>query len=503
MNNVRRFPSRRGHGGPPAEPPSIAGRAPRHNLEAEAAVLSAILLEPPALDGVLEILGDGRAFYADANRHVYEAARELSQKGAPVDIVTIAAWLRDKGFYDRFGGGAYLAQLSDATPAVAHVAEHARVVQELWRLRMLAATCQRISAECYGDVGPVQEFIDLAEGAIYELARPSEASAIARVNVAIKDVFQQMSDVAKRGHRIIGIPTGYERVDAKLGGLIAGNLLVIAGRPGMAKTSLATCMAVNVASPRTVSVTDPDDQYGRSREAPDEETAAIFFSLEMPRDQLVMRMICAEARVDHSRVRQGMLQAEDWRRLTEAASYISALPIFIDDTANLGLLEMRAKVRRIQAEYNRPATDAQPGRRVGGVFIDYTQIMKAPPNAMSREQEVGDNAKGLKNLAKDLKVPVIALSQLNRLVETRSTKDRRPQLSDCRDSGAIEEAADCLIGLYRPEYYDEDSDQKGIAELLFLKNRHGPTGKVLTRFTASCTRFDNLAPGEMPEGYDE
>lgn len=500
MSNLRYF--RRGNQ-PPKEPPTIAGRAPRHDLGAEAAVLSAILIERDALDRVLEILRPEH-FYSDANRRVYEGAEALAAAGTPIDIVSIASWLRAREWMGQIGGPSYLAQLADATPAVAHVTEHAMIVRELARQRQLVATCQRIAAEGYGDVGVVQEWIDVAESAIYDIARPAGSSAVARVNGIVREVFQQMNDSAARGHRIIGIPTGYDRLDAKLGGLVDGNVLVIAGRPGMAKTSVATCIAVNVASPRTVDIPDPDKPYGPKERRPDEETGVIFFSAEMPKEQLVARMVCAEARVDSGKVRENMLQAEDWRRLTEAASYISALPIFIDDSANLGLLEMRAKIRRLQAEYNRPATDTQPGRRIGCAIFDYLQILKAPPNAMSREQEVGENAKGLKQLAKELKIPVIVLSQLNRLVETRSTKDKRPQLSDCRDSGAIEEAADCLIGLYRDSYYNaETTTQRGIAELLFLKNRHGPTGKVLLRFDESCTRFDNLAPGEYEGMVDE
>lgn len=504
MNNIRRFPHRRnGHGGPPAEPPVIAGRCPPADLDAEAAVLSAILLERDALDRVLEILRPEH-FYSDANRRIYEGAEALAAAGTPIDTVSVASWLRSREWMGQIGGPSYLAQLADATPAVAHVAAHAQVVYEKWRIRQLIGTCQRISAEGYGDVGVVQEYIDAAEHSIYELARPSQSSSVLRVNGVVRDVFQQMNDTAARGHRIVGIPTGYEMLDAKLGGLISGNVLVIAGRPGMSKTSLATCIAINVASPRTVDIPDPDRPYAPKDTRPDDETGVIFFSSEMPKDQLVTRMVCSEGRVDLGRVRQNMLMAEDWRKLTEAASYISALPIFVDDSADIGLLEMRAKIRRLQAEYNRPATDAQPGRRIGCCIVDYLQLLKAPPNAMSREQEVAENAKGLKNIAKELKVPVIALSQLNRLVETRSTKDKRPQLSDCRDSGAIEEAADCLIGLYRDSYYNpETTKQRGIAELLFLKNRHGPTGKVLLRFSDSCTRFDNLARDEYPDMVDE
>lgn len=228
------------------------------------------------------------------------------------------------------------------------------------------------------------------------------------------------------------------------------------------------------------------------------------FSLEMPREQLGTRMVCSEGRVDLGKLRQGYLQPEDWRRLTEAASYLSSLPIWIDDTPALGILELRAKVRRIQAEYNRPATPSAPERKVGLVVVDYLQLMKGRDGVNSREQEISEISRGLKQLAKELCVPVIALSQLNRAVETRTTKDKRPQLSDLRESGAIEQDADTIIFIYRDEYYNaETTSSKGIAELIIAKQRNGPTGKVLTRFTATCTRFDNLAPGDYPESDDE
>jgi replicative DNA helicase len=394
-------------------------------------VLSAILLSREALDRVLEILKPEH-FYSDANGRIYEGMQQLALAGTPIDIVSVASYLRDRERLAQIGGSAYLAQLADATPAVAHVGAHAQVVYEKWRLRALIATCQRVAAEGYGDVGEVQGFIDGAEQDIYQLARTSQTSSVQPINQVLRAAFQQITAAAERGDRITGISTGYEKLDAKTAGLHAGDLMIVAARPGMGKTSFVLNLGVNVASPRTVNVAGPDEHDGG---APRQEPGfgVCVFSLEMPREQLAVRMVCAEGRVDVGKVRQGFLQPDDWRRLTEAASYLSSLPVWIDDTSALGILELRAKVRRIQAEYNREATNTSPERKVGLVVVDYLQLMKGREGVSSREQEISEISRGLKQLAKELSVPVIALSQLNRSVETRTTKDKRPQLSDLRE----------------------------------------------------------------------
>lgn len=483
-------------------PEIIAGRVPPHDLDAEAAVLSAILLSREALDRVLEILKPEH-FYSDSNGRIYEAMQQLALLSIPIDIVSVASYLRDRERLQQIGGPTYLAQLADATPAVAHVGAHAQVVYEKWRLRALIATCQRVSAEGYGDVGVVQEFIDGAEQDIYQLARTAQTSSVQPINQVLRAAFQQITAAAERGDRITGISTGYEKLDAKTAGLHGGDLMIIAARPGMGKTSFVLNLGVNVASPRTVAVAGPNDPGG-GVERQEPGFGVCVFSLEMPREQLAVRMVCSEGRVDVGKVRQGFLQPDDWRRLTEAASYLSSLPIWIDDTSALGILELRAKVRRIQAEYNREATATTPERKIGLVVVDYIQLMKGRAGVNSREQEISEMSRGMKQLAKELGVPVVALSQLNRAVETRNTKDKRPQLSDLRESGALEQDADTIIFIYRDDYYNpETSDRKGLAELIIAKQRNGPTGKVLTRFTNSCTRFDNLAVGDYPDLPDE
>ena len=498
------FPPRSRDYRPPREPPIVAGRVPPHDLDAEAAVLSAILLKRDALDQVAELLKPEN-FYSEANGKIFEAAVELATKSQPIDTVQIASWLRDRERLAQIGGPAYLAQIVDATPAVAHVQAHAKTVREKWRLRRLIAECQRISAEGYGDVGGVQEFIDGAEQSVYELARTVETSNAQPLSVVLRAAFEQISKAAERGDRITGISTGYGKLDEKTAGLHDGDLSIIAARPGMGKTSFVLNLAVNVASPRKITMPGPEEPgYGGETERQEPGHGVAVFSLEMPREQLATRMVCSEGRVDVGKLRGGHLGAEDWRRLTEAASFLSVLPIWLDDTPAIGLLEVRAKVRRMQAEYNRAASEGQPERRLGLVVIDYLQLMSGRQGVSSREQEISEISRGLKQLAKELRVPVIALSQLNRAVETRTTKDKRPQLSDLRESGAIEQDADMIIFIYRDEYYNpETTEQRGIAELIIAKQRNGPTGKVLTRFTSSCTRFDNLDPRDYPDAVDD
>jgi replicative DNA helicase len=484
---------------PPAPAP-VAGRIPPHDLDAEAAVLSAILLERDALDKVLELL-QAEHFYSEANRRIYEVAVELSSQGTPIDVVSVAGMLRDRERLAQVGGSAYLAQLVDAVPSVAHIETYARMVREKWRIRQLIATCQRVAAEGYGDVGEVQQFIDGAEQAVYEIARTPEASSVQRIEPIIRSVFEQITELARRGERITGVPTGFERLDAKTAGLHDGELTIVAARPGMGKTSFVLNVAVNVASPKTVSDAGLEDAASAAREEPGMGVAV--FSLEMPREQLASRMVCSEGRVDVGKMRQGFLQDRDWNSLTQAASFLYRLPIWIDDTPSLGVLELRAKVRRLQAEYDRATPEGGLGQRIGLVIVDYLQLMSGSQYTASREQEISEISRGLKRLSKELRVPVIALSQLNRAVETRGAKDKRPQLSDLRESGAIEQDADNIIFIYREDYYEVDSDKRGIAELIIAKQRNGPTGRVKVRFESAYTRFDNLAQEANDEAYDD
>lgn len=472
----------------------VGGRVPPHDLDTEAAVLSAVLLAAEAFDQVQEILAPEH-FYSEANRKIYEAVLDLQSAGKPVDIVTVAAWLRDRERLQAVGGTPYLAQLADATPAVAHVEHHAKVIREKWRVRQLIATCQRFAAEGYSDYGDVQGFIDQAEQAVFDIARIPEGTTIVPVKDAIHGAFQILAEAAKRGGSVTGMPTGFVQLDKKCAGLHPGDLYIVAGRPGMGKTSFVLNVAINCAMPRRQEVADPSDPYA---EAGIEEPGygVAFFSLEMPREQLASRLLAVEARVDVSRIRSGDMRREDWNKLTDAAARLGRLPIWLDDTPALTLLDLRAKVRRLQADLKRGGDATAPAQKLGLVVIDYLQLMQGRKDAASREQEISELSRGLKQLSKEMGVPVMALSQLNRSVETRTTKDKRPQLSDLRESGAIEQDADTILFIYRDDYYFRDSPDKGLAEVIIAKQRNGPTGTVKVKFTSEYTRFDNLAPGE-------
>ena len=467
---------------PAAELRPSAGRVPPAAPDAEAAVLSSCLLSPEALDNVQEIL-ESDHFYDPRHRHVFEAMLGLLEASRAVDTVSVAGVLRDRGRLEQAGGAAYLAELVDATPAVAHVEEHARSVREKWRLRSLIATCQRVAAEGYGDTGDVQTFVDGAEQAIFELARVKGESPIVPVKEAIKVAFDVLTKARQRGGGVTGFSTGFAVLDQRTSGLHKGDLYIVAGRPGMGKTAFVLNLAANLAAHHA----QPDERGEAQTGA-----GVAFFSLEMPREQLAARLLASEARVNVSSLRSGQIQAEDWNRLTEAAGRLGRLPIWLDDTPAVSLLDLRAKIRRLQAELVRD------GRELGLVAIDYLQLMSGRKGANSREQEISEISRGLKQLAKEMQIPVLALSQLNRGVENRGTKERRPQLSDLRESGAIEQDADAIMFVYRDEYYNPDGPDVGKAEIIIAKQRNGPTGKVDLRYTKECTRFDNLER----EAYD-
>ncbi len=495
------------------EPPMIAGRVPPHDLDAEASVLSAVLLSgdakiPAYRDALERVASIVRSddFYSEPNRAIFSAALALLEAKAPIDIVSVGAWLRDSEQLAQVGGPSYLGQLSDATPYVPHVEHHAQIVAEKARKRRMIATCQRIAAEGYGDVGDDDEWMDASEQAIFEIVHVPQKSAMKPIGATMRKALQEAWEAAERGERLTGTPTGYERLDYKIAGLHEGDLMIVAARPGMGKTAFVMNVAVNVASDRTITEQHVTERRLIERHVPGQ--GVCVFSLEMPEEQLAVRMACSEARVDLGKMRAGLLQGEDWRALIGATNLIEKLPVFVDDTPAISPLELRAKVRRKQAEYNRAEVKADPARgvlsaperKIGLVVVDYLQLMKGRDGVNSREQEISEISRGLKQLAKELRVPVIALSQLNRAVETRSTKDKRPQLSDLRESGAIEQDADTIIFIYRDAYYNpETTNARGIAELIIAKQRNGPTGKVLVRFTDTCTRFDNLAPGDYPD----
>jgi len=364
-------------------------------------------------------------------------------------------------------------------------------------VRQLILACQRVTAQGYVGYGDAQQFIDSAEQAVYDIARTRESSSVHPLRDVMRETFKRIERANARGARITGIATGFDRYDRITSGLHDGELTIVAARPGMGKTSLVLNIAANVASPQQLeNASDPNDRWERPG------FGVIIFSLEMPREQIVNRMLCAEARVDVSKVRTGMLTPTDWSKLTQAASHLGSLNVWVDDSATLSMLELRSKVRRLQAEFDRVDEADREGekkQRIGLVMVDYLQLMRGRENAASREQEISEISRGLKQLAKELSLPVIALSQLNRAVETRGEKSKRPQLSDLRESGAIEQDADNICFIYRDDYYNRESTDRNIAELIVAKQRNGPTDIVKVRFDAQYTRFDNLADGEYED----
>ncbi len=482
---------------PVENPPPIEGRVPPHDLDAEAAVLSAVMLDPGALDRIVDLKADH--FYSESHRRIFEACLELKSHGSPVDVVQVASWLRDRQRLAQVGGMGYLAQILDAAPVVANVGAYGEIIREKFRVRQVILACQKVSAQGYGDYGDPQAFIDSAEQAIYNISRSSGKQTVEKLLDVMKKSFKRLNDAVARGDRITGVSTGFDRFDRMTAGLHEGDLSIVAARPGMGKTSFVLNLAANVASPKNrEAASDPNQRWEEGG------VGAIIFSLEMPREQLANRLVCSEAKVDVSKMRTGFLTPQDWSKLTQAASFLGSLPIWIDDSSGLTLLELRAKVRRIQSEFEVRDDEGRKLKKIGLVIIDYLQLMKGRDGAQSREQEISEISRGLKQLAKELEVPVIALSQLNRAVETRSEKSKRPLISDLRESGAIEQDADNIIFIYRDDYYNkEDSAEPGIAELIIAKQRNGPTGTAKVRFDKQWTRFDNLAEGEYEDNGEE
>jgi replicative DNA helicase len=365
------------------------------------------------------------------------------------------------GKLQRVGGDEYLLALTDTIPTVANIEAHARIVKEKAVVRRLIHACYEQVARGFGDYGQIEEYLDGAEKAIYDVAKDRLRDRPEHINDVVIRTFEAITAAAERKEHITGLPSGFLKLDWFTAGMHPGDLIICAGRPGMGKTAFALNVALNAC---------------RARQA-----AVMVFSLEMPKDQLARRLLCSEAGVDSNKLRTGHLSREDWAQLTRAAGELSELPIWMDDAASLTVMELRAKARRFKSQHD-----------VQLVVVDYLQLMRAGVRTDSREQEISEISRSLKALAKELGIPVMALSQLNRGVETRGSKDKRPQLSDLRESGAIEQDADTILFIYRDEVYNQDSSDKGIAEIIIGKQRAGPTGTVRCKFLREYTRFENL-----------
>lgn len=439
-------------------------KVPPQNIEAEQSILGSILLDNQALNNALEIL-EAKDFYSEAHRRIFTATIELSDRNEPCDLITLANILKNKKQLDAVGGVAYLASLVDNVPSAANIAYYAKIVKERAILRSLIGTATGILKNSYDTGADVDRVLDEAEHAIFEISENKIRPAFFPIKDIIKDSFKTIERLYERKSLITGVPTGFEKIDDLTSGLQKSELIIIAGRPSMGKTAFA----LNIASHAAVEMGLP----------------VAIFSLEMAKEQLAMRMLASEAKVDSQRLRRGLLGETDWPKLTIAAGRISDAPIFIDDTPALMVLEMKAKARRLKAENGLEL-----------IVLDYLQLMRGGGYKDSREQEISEISRSLKALAKELRVPVIALSQLNRKVEDRT--NRRPQMADLRESGAIEQDADLIAFIYRDEVYNrsEDNPEKGMAEIIIGKQRNGPVGIVKLAFMEKYTSFENLARPE-------
>jgi len=441
-------------------------KIPPQNLEAEQSILGGILLENSSINSAVEILSKDD-FYSEAHRKIFKTIIEISDKNEPVDLITLSSSLKDKGMLDSVGGTSYLASLVDNVPSAANVANYAKIVKEKAILRGLIGSATNIIDSCYETGSDVDVVLDKAEHSIFEISQNKVRPSFYPIKDIVKDSFLAIEGIYTRKGLYTGVETGFGKIDDLTSGLQPSDLIIIAGRPSMGKTAFALNIAQFAAMENKIPVA--------------------VFSLEMSKEQLGFRLLASEAKVDSQRLRKGQLGEIDWPKLTTAAGRLSEAPLYIDDTAAITVLEMKAKSRRLSAESG-----------LGLIVVDYIQLMRADGYRDNREQEISAISRSLKALAKELKVPVIALSQLNRQVETRT--NRRPQMADLRESGAIEQDADVIAFIYRDEVYNksDDNPEKGTAEIIIAKQRNGPTDTVKLAFLEKFTSFENLAHAEGP-----
>jgi len=436
-------------------------KLPPQNIEAEQSILGGVLIENDALNTVVEFLEDGD-FYREAHQKIFKCMIALSEKNEPLDLITITNELKKKKELEAIGGASYLASLVESVPTAANIAYYAKIVKEKSILRKLISTATDIVTQSYQEGKDLEDFLDEAEQAIFRISENQVRPAFYPIKEIVKESFKVIERLYEKKELITGVPSGFKDLDRKTAGFQNADLIIVAGRPSMGKTALC----LNIAQQAAINA----------------KVSTAIFSLEMSKEQLAIRMLCSEARVDSARLRSGFLSESDWPKLTMAAGALSDAPIFIDDSAAISVLELRAKARRLKAD-----------RGLGLVIVDYLQLMRGRSGVERREQEISEISRSLKALAKELNIPVIAISQLSRKAEDRP--GRRPQLSDLRESGAIEQDADVIIFIYRDEVYNHDSDHKGTAEVIIGKQRNGPTGKVDLSFISEFTTFKDLFRG--------
>jgi replicative DNA helicase len=439
-------------------------KLPPQNIEAEQSVLGAILLDNNALYTAFELITP-EDFYKDSNKKIFIAMTELLEKNEPVDLITLTDHLTKKDHLNAIGGVQYLTSLASMIPTSANVRFHSKIVREKSMVRGLLRSVTDIARNVYETEQDAEELIDYAEKTIFDLSERRISPSFSVLKDVIKDSFQMIEQLYDKKETVTGVSTGFKELDEMTTGLQKSDLIIIGGRPSMGKTAFS----LNIAQHVGVNLKEP----------------VAVFSLEMSKEQLAFRMLCSEAMVDSNNIRKGFIRKDDWHKLTSAAGKLAESPIFIDDSSAVSVLEMRAKARRLKVEHG-----------LSLIIVDYLQLMRGRSNVERREQEISEISRSLKGLAKELRVPVIALSQLNRGVETR-TGNKKPTLADLRESGAIEQDADVIIFLYRDEVYNKDSnDNKGKAEIIIAKQRNGPTGSINLSFLSQCTRFENYTDRE-------
>ena len=436
-------------------------KVPPHNLEAEQAVLGGVFLKNEVFHDLIDLIGPDD-FYSPVHSTIYRAFQELFRKSKPMDLLTVQEELTLQGSLDEVGGPVYLAELADSTVAAANAPFHAKIVRDRSVQRQLITVASSIIESCFEGRSEVDGLLDESEQAIFAISEARSNRTYMGSKELLASVFDKLTELFNRKELVTGVPTGYAELNELTAGLQSTDLIIVAGRPAMGKTSFALNVALNAAA-----------DYG---------VPTAVFSLEMGMDQLMMRMLCTRARVNLSSLRRGYLTDEDWARLYDAGDYLAQAPIYIDDTPAISTLELRARCRRLKAE-----------KGLGLVVVDYLQLMRAGRTIDSREQEISEISRTLKALAKELDIPVVALSQLNRKVEERT--DKRPKLSDLRESGAIEQDADMIMFLYRDSVYNDapDNPKANIAEVIIGKHRNGPTGHVELFFDKEYTAFRNLS----------
>lgn len=447
-----------------------AGRIPPQNLEAERSVLGAILVQNEAIHRVLEVGLETRDFYRDSHQKIFEVLITLSERSEPVDLVTLTSALRDRGTFEAVGGTATITSLFEDSFAVGNVAYYANIVRNKALLRRMIETTAEIAGDAFDGIEDVEAFLDDAEKKVFSVSDTKLTKTFSSMQeILVNDVVPTIELLSQKKADVVGLHTGFTEFDKLTSGLKGGQLIIIAGRPAMGKTSLTMSMALN--------------------SAVQHKAVVALFSLEMAKDELGFKLLSGLARIDSKRLKVGRLADRDWPRLAQAADSLSKSRIFIDDSGDLSVMDMRARCRRLLSQQ----------KKLDLIIVDYLQLMKASKGASrgdsSREREISEISRNLKGLAKELKVPIIALSQLNRGVESR--QDKRPMLSDLRESGAIEQDADMVAFVYRDEVYNKDSEDKGVAELIVAKHRAGETATVRLAWLAEYTLFANLA-GDTP-----